>query len=196
MAVSIYLASVLGLVPHQPMLLSPITSANLKLTLALATADTNNTFLTTEQAAVDPSTPSQSTEPFIHLGSNRRELSNLQPQDPTLKEIHKYLSDGNNKSALRHLSSREQTRIQNPARHCVILDGLVMYSDEFHDDPGHFCIFVPDTKYLQTKLLHTTHTTTHLLECTEVEMRPTTPLPRIFIGEGLERQRNAGLQDV
>ena len=157
MAVSIYLASVLGLVPYQPMLLSPIASANLKLTLAQETADTNNTSPTTEQAAVDHSTPSQSTEPFIHLGSNRRELSNLQLQDPTLKEIQKYLSDGNNKSALRHLSSRKQTRIQNLARHCVILDGLVMYSDEFLDDPGHFRIFVPDNKSLRTKLLRAYH---------------------------------------
>jgi len=157
MAVSINLASVLGLVPYQAMLLSPIASANLKLTLALATADTNNTSLTTEQAALDPSTPSQSTEPFIHLGSNRRELSNLQLQDPTLKEIHKYLSDGNNKSALRNLSSCEQTRIQTLERHCVILDGPVMYSDEFLDDPGHFRIFVPDNKYLQTKLLRAYH---------------------------------------
>ena len=150
MAVSIYLASLLGLAPYQSMFSSPIALANLKLTLALATADTNNTSLTTVQAAVDPSTTSQSDELFIHLGSNRRELSNLQLQYPTLKDIHKYLSAGSNKSALRHLSSREQTRIQNLARHYVIWDGLVMYSDEFLDDPGHFRIFVPDNKDLKT----------------------------------------------
>ena len=157
MAVSIYLATVLGLVPCQPMFSSPTAPANLKLIVALATADTNNTSFSTMQAAVDPSTTSQSNEPFIHLGSNRQELSNLQLQDPTLKDIHKYLSAGSNKSALRHLSSREQTRIQNLARHCVILDGLVMYSDEFLDDPGHFRIFVPDNKDLKTKLLRAYH---------------------------------------
>ena len=153
MAMSIYLATVLGLAPYQPMFLSPTAPANLKLTVALATADTNNTSFSTMQAAVDPSTTSQSNEPFIHLGSNRQELSNLQLQDPTLKDIHKYLSAGSNKSALRHLSSREQTRIQNLASHYVILDGLVMYSDEFRDDPGHFRIFFPYNKDLKTKLL-------------------------------------------
>ena len=154
---SIYLASVLGLAPHQSMFSSPIALANLKLTLALATVVTNNTS-TTIQAAVDPSTTSQSDESFIHLGSNRRELSNLKLHDPTLKDIHKYLSAGrSNKSALRHLSSREQTRIQNLARHCVILDGLVMYSDDFLDDPCHFRIFVPDNKDLKTKLLPAYH---------------------------------------
>ena len=143
MAVSIYLATVLGLAPYQPMFSSPTAPASLELTVALATADTNNTSFSTMQAAVDPSTTSQSNEPFIHLGSNRQERSNLQLQDPTLKDIHKYLSAGSSKSALRHLSSREQTRIQDLARHSVILGGLVMYSDEFLDDPGHFRIFVP-----------------------------------------------------
>ena len=147
---SIYLASVLGLAPHQSMFSSPIALANLKLTLALATVDTNNTS-TTMQAAVDPSTTSQSDEPFIQLGSNRQELSNLQLHDPTLKDSHKYLSAGSNKSALRHLSSHGQTRIQNWARHCVILDGLVMYSDEFLDK-GHFRIFVPDNKRSENQI--------------------------------------------
>ena len=122
-AVSIYLATVLGLVPYQPKFSSPTAPANLKLTVALATADTNNTSFSTMQAAVDPSTTSQSNEPFIHLGSNRQELSNLQLQDPTLKDIHKYLSAGSNKSALRHLSSREQTRIQN-LWHAIVLSWM------------------------------------------------------------------------
>ena len=57
--------------------------ANLQLALTLATADTNNPTHTT---MVDPSTTSQSDEPFVHLASNRQELSNLQLQDPTLED--------------------------------------------------------------------------------------------------------------
>ena len=41
------------------MFTSPIAFANLELTLALATADTKDTSLTTVKAAVDPSTTSQ-----------------------------------------------------------------------------------------------------------------------------------------
>ncbi len=103
--------------------LSPTILANLKLALTLATADTNNTSPAT---MADPSTISQSDEPFVHLGSHREELSNLQLQDPTFKEIHKYLSADSNKSTLRQLSVRDQTRILDLARHCVILDGLVL----------------------------------------------------------------------
>ncbi|KAL9984580.1 hypothetical protein ACROYT_G006890 [Oculina patagonica] len=154
LAVSVYLASALGLAPYQHVTLSPTILANLKLALTLATADTNNTSPTTMAGT---STSSQSDEPFVHLGSNRQELGNLQLQDPTLKDIHKYLSADSNKSALRHLSARDQTRILNLARHCVILDGLVMYSDEFLDDPGHFRIFVPNNKDLKTKLLRAYH---------------------------------------
>ena len=65
MAVSIYLASVLGLAPYRPMVSSPIALASLKLTLAPTTADTNNTSLTTMQAAVDP--PPQPVNPMNHL---------------------------------------------------------------------------------------------------------------------------------
>ena len=74
MAVSVYLASTLGLLPCHPMSSSQTAIANLKLSLTLATAVTNNTSPTT---TVDPSTTSQSDEAFIHLGSNRQELSNL-----------------------------------------------------------------------------------------------------------------------
>ncbi|KAJ7378900.1 hypothetical protein OS493_019591 [Desmophyllum pertusum] len=52
------------------------------------------------------STTSQSDTPFTHLGSNKQDFINLQLQDPTLKVIHKYLSAGSNKPALRDLSSR------------------------------------------------------------------------------------------
>ena len=81
----------------------------------------------------------------------------LQLQDSTLKLSHKYLSAGSKKSVLHGLSSREQTCIQNLARRCLILEGIVMYSDEFPDDPGDLRIFVPHSKDLKSQLLRSYH---------------------------------------
>ena len=152
--VSAYLVTALGLTPYHLIPFTPTISASFKVALTLTTADPSNSSPTT---VMHPSTTSQTEEPLTHLGSSRQEFITFQLQDPTLKLIHQYLSAGSKKSALRDLSSREQIRIQNLARRCIILEGLIMYSDEFLDDPGHFRIFVPDNKDLKSRLLRAYH---------------------------------------
>ena len=139
--VSAYLVTALGLTPYYVVPLTPTISSSFTTAFALTTADTSTSPPTKVEHL---STTSQTEEPLTLLGSNRQDFITLQLQDPTLKLIHKYLSAGSKKSALHDSSSREQTRIQNLARRCLILEGLVMYSDEFLDDPGHLRIFVPD----------------------------------------------------
>ena len=129
-------------------------SATFELNLVLASVVTSNSCLTTVE---HPSSDSSTSEPLTHLGSSRQDFINLQLEDPTLKALHKYLSAGSKNSALRNLSSREQIRIQNLARRCLLLEGLIMYSDEFLDDPGHYRIFVPNNKDIKSNLLRAYH---------------------------------------
>ena len=152
-AVSAYLVAVSGLCPYQLTPFPPTTSANFMLAVTRATADPSNS---SSSADIRPSTPSLSDEPFTYLCSHRHDFINLQLQDPRLKVISKYQSAGSQKSALRNLPSREQSRIQNMARRCVLLEGLIMYSDKFLGDPGHLRIFVPDNKDVKSKLLQAT----------------------------------------
>ena len=152
--VSAYLVTALGLTPYYFVPLTPTISSSFTTTFALTTAAISTSPPT---KAEHLSTTSQTEEPLTLLGSNRQDFITLQLQDPTLKLIHKYLSAGSKKSALHDLSSCEQTRFQNLARRCLILQGLVMYSDEFLEDPGHLRIFVPDNIDLKSRLLRTYH---------------------------------------
>ena len=152
--VSAYLVTALGLAPYYFVPLTPTISSSLTTVLDLTMADTSTSPPT---KAEHLPTTSHTEEPLTLLGSNRQDFITLQLQDPTLKLIHKYLSAGSKKSSLHDLSFCEQTRIQNLARKCLILEGLVMYSDEFLDDPGHLCIFVPDNKDLKSRLLCACH---------------------------------------
>jgi len=153
-AVSAYLVAVSLLCPYQLTPIPPTTSAKFMLAVTRATADPSNS---SSSEDIRPSTPSLSDEPFTYLCSHRHDFINLQIQDPTLKVISKYQSAGSQKSAVRNLPSREQSRIQNMARRCVLLEGLIMYSDKFLGDPGHFRIFVPDNKDVKSKLLQAYH---------------------------------------
>lgn len=64
---------------------------------------------------------------------------------------------GSNTAILKDLSSRQKALTQNLARKCDVVEGLIMYLDEFHDDPAHLRIFVPDNKDVKYKLLRAYH---------------------------------------
>ena len=126
-----YLVTAFGLSPYYLALLTSIMSATFELALALASAVTGNSSLTTVEL---PSKDSTTGEPLTYLGTNRHDFISLLLQDPTLKVLHQYLSAGNKNFALRNLSSWEEIHIHNLARRCLLLEELIMYWDEFLDD--------------------------------------------------------------
>ena len=56
-------------------------------------------------------------------------------------------------SVLKDLSRKERNWVINTAPRCAVVDGLLMYSDEFMNNPPHLPIFVPSDTQRQRRLL-------------------------------------------
>ena len=63
---------------------------------------------------------------------------------------------------------------------------IALLLDEFHDDPGHLRIFVPNSKELKFRIMRAYHDSPS--GCVEDEIIPTMPLLEISIGKGWGRQ--------
>ena len=98
------------------------------------------------------------------------DLSNLHPlniprtsfakqhqRDKWLGPLVKYLCSNNDVSVLAGLLKKGQSWVITTAKHCVIINGLLMYVDEFIDDAHHYRIFVPSDPDLQKHFLRAYH---------------------------------------
>ena len=95
------------------------------------------------------------------LSLSHAKFAELQQKDPLLKNIMRFILSNNDPSVLSDLPQQEHTHVMS---RCSIVDGLLMYSDEYMDSPEHLQIFVPADIELQRNLLQSYHdspTATH-----------------------------------
>ena len=81
-------------------------------------------------------------------------FSKKQREDKWLRPLINYLMSNNDISVLRGLSKKDQSWVISTAKRSAIIDGLLMYSDEFVDDCNHFRVFVQSDSQLQKHFLH------------------------------------------
>ena len=103
------------------------------------------------------------------LNISRTSFAEQQQRDKWLGPLVKYLCSNNDVSVLAGLSKKDQSRVTTKAKRCVIIDGLLMYVDEFMDDAHHYRIFVPSDPDLQKHFLCAYHDSPWV--CTEVVMQ-------------------------
>lgn len=118
--------------------------------LASTTPQTNDTVESSSQAT-------HASDALDFINTERAAFSQLQRADPSLNNLYRYLSANSNPAVLNQLSKTDKHHIQNLARLCVLEDNVIMYSDEFHEDPSQLRYFVPDNKQFKHKLLHAYH---------------------------------------
>ena len=75
-----------------------------------------------------------------------------------------FILSNNDPSVLSNSPQLERKHVMQLSSRCSIVDGLLMYSDEYMDSPEHLQIFVPADIELQRNLLRSYHdspTATH-----------------------------------
>ena len=91
------------------------------------------------------------------LNLSRSSLALAQQQDKFLGSLYQYVPTNLDKSVLKDLSKKERNWVMNTAPCCTVVDGLLVYSDEFMNNPSHPRIFVPSDTQLQRRLLQAYH---------------------------------------
>ena len=104
-----------------------------------------------------PKSPTIATCQGKPLNLSRAKFAELQQKDPFLKNIMRFILSNNDPSVLSDLPQQERKHVMQLSSRCSILDGLLMYSDEYIDSPEHLRIFVPADIELQRNLLRSYH---------------------------------------
>ena len=73
------------------------------------------------------------------------------------RSLYQYVASNFDNNVLKDLSKKERNWVINTAPRCTVVDGLLMYSDEFMNNPSHLRIFVPSDTQLQQRLLQAYH---------------------------------------
>ena len=91
------------------------------------------------------------------LNFSRAEFLQKQLADPLLSHLYNFLASSQDTSVLSSLSRKQRNWVITNAKRTKLVDGLLMYSDEFMDDPHHLRIYVPSDIALQRHLLQAYH---------------------------------------
>lgn len=91
------------------------------------------------------------------LNPTRAQYAEAQRQDYWYGNLMNYLTSDHNKTTIAHLPEKHQQWIRQISKRTAIVDGLLMYRDEFMDNPSHYRIMVPNDIDLQRKLLKAYH---------------------------------------
>ena len=109
-----------------------------------------------------PNPPSSASWPSdlstLHpLNISRTNFAQLQQEDKWLGPLINYLLSYDDASVLTGLAKKDQAWVISTAKCSTIIDGLLMYSDEFMDDCEHYRVFVPSDSQLQKHFLRAYH---------------------------------------
>ena len=124
------------------------------------TSVTNQT--RTPQVGTSQQSPSldcdfQDFENLESLNRNRSKFAKRQLQDYWLNLLIKFHSSNQDLSAFKNIPKEHLQWVKQMAKRSAVIDGLLMYRDEFMEDPNHYRIMVPNDIQLQRHLLRVYH---------------------------------------
>ena len=124
------------------------------------TSVTNQT--KTPQVGTSQQSPSldcdfQDFENLESLNRNRSKFAKRQLQDYWLNLLIKFHSSNQDLSAFKNIPKEHLQWVKQMAKRSAVIDGLLMYRDEFMEDPNHYRIMVPNDIQLQRHLLRVYH---------------------------------------
>ena len=99
----------------------------------------------------------QDFENLESLNRHRSSFAKRQLQDYWCDLLIKFHSSNQDISALKNIPKEHLQWVIQMAQRSSIIDGLLMYRDEFMEDPGHYRIMVPNDIQLQCHLLRVYH---------------------------------------
>ena len=123
----------------------------------------------------------QDFENLESLNRHRSSFAKRQLQDYWCDLLIKFHSSNQDISALKNIPKEHLQWVKQMAKRSSVIDGLLMYRDEFMEDPDHYRIMVPNDIQLQRHLLRVYHDS--LLGMHRGRELPMDPFHMTFIGE-------------
>jgi len=91
------------------------------------------------------------------LNRNRSSFSKRQLQDYWCNLLIKFHSSNQDISSIKNIPNEHLQWVKQMAKRSAVIDHLLMYRDEFTEDPDHYRIMVPNDIQLQRHLLRVYH---------------------------------------
>ena len=95
----------------------------------------------------------QDFENLESLNRNRASFSKRQLQDYWCNLLIKFHTSNQDMSAIKNIPKEHLQWVKQMAKRSAVVDSLLMYRDEFMEDPNHYRIMVPNDIQLQRHLL-------------------------------------------
>ena len=99
----------------------------------------------------------QDFENLESLNCNRASFSKRQLQDYWCNLLIKFHTSNQDMSAIKNIPKEHLQWVKQMAKRSAVVDSLLMYRDEFMEDPNHYRIMVPNDIQLQRHLLKVYH---------------------------------------
>jgi len=99
----------------------------------------------------------QDFENLESLNRNRSSFSKRQLQDYWCNLLIKFHSSNQDISSIKNIPKEHLQWVKQMAKRSAVIDSLLMYRDEFIEDPDHYRIMVPNDIQLQRHLLRVYH---------------------------------------
>ena len=96
-------------------------------------------------------------EKLESLNCNRSSFAKRQLQDYWCNLLIKFHTSYQDMSTIKNIPKEHLQWVKQMAKRSAINDSLLMYRDEFMEDPNHYCIMVPNDIQLQCHLLKVYH---------------------------------------
>ena len=91
------------------------------------------------------------------LNFDRVQFAQKQRNDPWLAPLTQFILSGNSEKSISNYSQKVRKWVFSIAKRAKLVDGLLLYSDEFMQNPDHLRLFVPSDTELQRHILHSYH---------------------------------------